>query len=395
MTATAGGAKPKTSALGAQVRWKATAGLERLSAASLGKAPAGVHLGVVLAGWDPDRTVASVEALRDHLSLLAVNDYSMVVVANHPSVAARVQGMLNDGIQLITGSNEEGEFSAYDEGRRHLTAQADPAPDVWAIANDRLPAYGTRYVRAVDTCLLRLMAAAPIVSGHMDAASAQGRGPSGGELADRHAIRIKLWDHVLSCYLRSNWLLVSNSALQRVGGFTSVTSAEYGQHVPLEFPGAWPLADWLGQEMAEWLRIWLTEPGNWERAEPLTARSWPVLRQKALAVVNEHLLSARLAEARIPLLPWRQAWVLSHLDPRGELAAMVLRGYGNCVGLGKALQDSPRARSQLAAAVIAARLGLGGTAVRAWRAASRSVGAAIMESGPESGSGSERGAGMP
>ena len=339
-------------------QWKAAGLAER--ACSLGVVPrarATVHLGVVLAGWDPGRTAVSLEILNRRLSNLDSATWTLVVVANNQRVRDYLRGSLSAQMRMVKGSNDEGEFSAYEEGSQALIADAPTSPAAWIIANDRLPAYGTRYVDAVSPGLLRFTATNAVASGHVDDES---RG-------------VPLWGYRLSSYIRSNWLFISAEALARLGPLRSVTVAECDRHVPLDFPGErWPFSEWLGEAMGEWLRAWLVEPGYWTRAAPLTPASWPLLRSKALAMVNEQLLSARLVRAGVPLVPWHQARLLARLPPEGRFAQQLLQLYKDHLDFGFGAEENPLARLQLAGGVFAARAGLWLAGTRLLAAARRS-----------------------
>jgi len=207
--------------------------------------------------------------------------WSMVVVVNNDAVLAATTGQGGPEITVIAGSNDEAEFSAYEEGRQAIARQAGPGPDVWLIVNDRLPAYAVRQLRSINTDLLYLISKLEMAPGHI-----------------YPLVRpITVWQHRLSCFMSSYWVLLPAGALDRLGSLQSVTMQEYARHVPADFPGYWLLSEWLGPELGDYIRAYLTEPGLWSRSEPLNAISWPRLRSKALSIINEKLLSACLAGA--------------------------------------------------------------------------------------------------
>jgi hypothetical protein len=307
-----------------------------------------VSLGVVLAAWDPIHALRSVGLLQRHLKKLAGVTWSMVVVANNDAVLAELRRSGGGGFAVIAGSNQEAEFSAYEEGRQALLRQVRPAPGVWLILNDRFPAYNrrhlwdTRQLSCLNAGLLHLASCVEMASGQVNP----------------FATTIPLWQHRLSCFIGSYWVLVSAGALDRAGPLRSVTATEFGLHAPASFPGYWPLSSWLGPELSGYIAAWLTGPGRWQRAEPLTAVSWNRLRFKALSIVNEKLLSARLTESGVPLVPWRQARAISQLDPGSAFLQTLLQicrdHPDRCAGIAL----NPRASLLLAVAIIATRAGL-------------------------------------
>ncbi len=324
--------------------WKIVGAGERLCRVSLsrkdGRAP---HLGVVLAAWDPTAAAESVDLVLERLRSLKGVKWSMVVVANNKAVApalARARGEY----RLVAGSNREAEFSAYEEGRQALVAETETAPDVWVILNDRLPFYKADCLWGVTPALLQFASSVPIAAGTID-------------FLPRY---FHLWGQKFRCYIRANYILVSAAAIDRVGSLCRVSADDYALEVPTALPGQdWPLTAWLGPELGESLRVFLTVPGgvHWTRAEPLSAASWPRLRMKALSIVNEWLLSLRLIEAHVPIVPWRLARTMSCLGPEDAFLRRLLAQYRADPGFGGGLEGAAPARLQLAAAVLAGRAG--------------------------------------
>jgi hypothetical protein len=330
------------SALVRLAQWKAVGVGERLCRASFarqtGDSP---HLGIVLAAWDPEATVASVDLLRKWSRNMAGIETSTVVVANNESVMDELHGA-NCEFEVILGSNREAEFSAYEQGRQSLSVRTGARPDVWLILNDRLTFYGDECLWAITPPLLRLASSAPVAVGHLDFLPEC----------------FSLWGHRLKCYIRSNFVMVSAAAIESIGSICAVSSDEYEHHVPPGFPAeGWPLTEWLGGGLGEFLRSFLTEPDGWTRSEPLTPASWPRLRKKALSIVNEWLLNLRLIEAEVPLVPWRLARAMSCLGGSQPFSQRLLSQYATDPGFGGALEWSPQGRLQLAGAVLAGRAG--------------------------------------
>ena len=280
----------------------------------------------------------------------------MVVVANNDRVRRTLRQTAGE-YAVVAGSNEEAEFSAYEEGRQSLL-QAGAAPDVWMILNDRLSFYGADCLWGVTPALVKFAGAVPIASGTIDFLP--------------HSF--KLQGHPFRCYIRSNYVLLSAGAVSRLGSLRTVRAGEYAWRVPVAFPGAdWPLSHWLGPDLGELLRAFLTVPGKkgWTRAEPVNPESWPRLRMKALSIVNEWLLSLRLIEAGVPLVPWRLARAMSRLSPAEAFSQKLLAEYTADPGFGGALEGSAPGRLQLAAAVLANRARATSTAERLLSCAAR------------------------
>jgi hypothetical protein len=324
--------------------WKMVGAGERLCRMSPGRANScAPHLGVVLTAWDGAAAAQSVDMVLERLRNLKGVKWSMVVVANNDGVTASLAQAKGE-YRLVAGSNREAEFSAYEEGRQTLLEKGGAAPDVWIILNDRLPFYGPDCLWGVTPALLQFAKSVPIAAGTVD-------------FLPRY---FQLLGKKFRCYIRSNYVLVSAAAIDRIGSFCPISANEYASEVPTAFPGQdWPLSAWLGAELAESLRVFLTVPGGvrWTRAEPLTAASWPRLRRKALSIVNEWVLSQRLIEEKVPIVPWRLARAMSCLSPEDAFLHQVLDEYRADPGFGGGLEGCARGRLQLAAAVVASRAG--------------------------------------
>jgi hypothetical protein len=325
------------------VEWKFVGIGERLCRLSLGRQDGRTpHLGVVLAAWDPSAAAESVDLVLRRLQSLSAVKWSMVVVANNNEVAtalARPDGEY----RLLAGSNREAEFSAYEEGRQFILSGSELRPDVWLIVNDRLPYYKADCLWGVTPALLHFASSVPMASGKID-------------FLPRH---FELQGKKFRCYVRSNYMLVSAAAIDSIGTLCAVSADEYASEVSRAFSGGWPLSAWIGTELGEFLRSFLTEPGgeNWMRAEPVSDQSWPRLRLKALSIINEWLLSLKLIDAKVPLVPWRLARDMSRLDPSGKLSQRLLWHYKADPGFGGALEPSLQGRLNLTAAVLAGRAG--------------------------------------
>ena len=327
-----------------RAEWKMVGAGERLCRISLGRdAGRTPSLGVVLAAWDPGAASESVELVLERLRGLKGVKWSMVVVANNNAVERALPQ--NGEHRLMLGSNREAEFSAYEEGRQYLLAEAGPAPDAWVILNDRLPFYKADCLSGITPALLQFAASVPVAAGTVDF------------LPDYFQFRGRKF----RCYIRSNYLLLSAVAIERAGSLCAISADEYAVHVPAAYPGGdKPLSAWLGWRLGGFLLDFLTKPGareSWTRAEPLTEASWPRLRMKALSIINEWLLSLRLIEAGVPLVPWRLARAMSGLTSSEAFSQRLLDQYKVDPGFGGAVEPNLQGRLSLTAAVLAGRAG--------------------------------------
>ena len=209
--------------------WKAVGIGERLCRNSFGRPSQSVpSLGIVLAAWDPAAATTSVNMVLERFENVKDVTWSMVVVANNDSVGTALT-RANGGYKVVSGSNREAEFSAYEEGRQALLAEA-ALPDAWLIINDRLPVYGAECLWGVTPEVLRFAGAVPLAAGTIDFL------PHYYDLCGRP----------FRCYIRSNYVLLSNDALSRIGSLCAVRAEQYQMDVPLAFPGpGWSLPEWV------------------------------------------------------------------------------------------------------------------------------------------------------
>ena len=137
----------------------------------------------------------------------------------------------NGEYRLVAGSNREAEFSAYEEGRQTLLAEAGAPPDVWVILNDRLPFYKADCLSGVTPALLQFASSVPIAAGTIDFLP--------------HYFH--LCGQKFRYYIRANYILVSAAAIDRAGSLCAVSADDYALEVPIAFPGQdWPLSAWIG-----------------------------------------------------------------------------------------------------------------------------------------------------
>ena len=197
------------------------------------------HLGVVLAAWDPTAAAESVDLVLERLRGLKGVQWSMVVVANNKAVApalTRVRGEY----RLVSGSNREAEFSAYDEGT--------PSPGGRDRDGARRVGYRERPTSVLQSRLslgrhptvVQFASSVPIAAGNIDFLP--------------HYFHLR--GQKFRYYIRANYILVSSAAIDRVGSLCAVSANDYALEVPIAFPGQdWPLSAWLEPELGESLRV--------------------------------------------------------------------------------------------------------------------------------------------
>lgn len=264
---------------------------------------------LVFAAYDADRSENTWRCLLAEAPLGGPSQTRAVIVANSAEAEDRLKSMTCLGrVNVIRGTNMVGEFSAYEEGLRHLEDRGPPSALV-ILANDRALSYGDTYGDLLRPAPLSSVAQNGIVVGNIDS----------------YQRPIELLGEQLTTWCRSNLVVLPRVALDQVGGALQLSDEEYGRYVPEAFPGpAWLPEEWLGADYAALVMTWLTSPRAWYRASPLREESWPVVRRKLLAIVNEHVLSMRLHAAGYPLMGYRRvALMQSGLLPRQALVRQI------------------------------------------------------------------------
>ena len=325
-----------------KLRSRLTDRLESLALADR-PAPSPLRLGVVLVAWDEERTTACVQVLRQLGARAATAD--LVVVANRTQA---VGCGLDPVVRVVRGSNREAEFSGYDEGV-HALRSTSPV-DVWFLANDRLLGYEDGYVDLLHPAVLRLAHDEQVLLGWVD----------------RLPVDDPVRGHRVPVFCRSNYLMVAERTLLRIGAVTSVDNEDYddmvgtGDHERLgDVAGSDLPASYLA-----YLDDWLTGRGGngnavWYRAGDASAQQWSMLRHKLHSIVNEHLFSARARQAGAVLVGPRQAALLARLPPDSPLRRRLLSTMATEPGRawGYSFDRAERLRTAATAAV---RVGLRG-----------------------------------
>ena len=236
-----------------------------------------VRAGVILAAFDVNRTRAVLDALSGNPTLSMC---PIVVVANSASVENAHLGTLPQS--TIRGSNSSHEYSAYDEGLAELTQLMGGSPDVIVVCNDRACSYRDGFLEIVDWKLLRLSMDEALALGNLD--------DPGRPLNTSHGI--------LRRYLRGNCLVAPIGFLPSFR-FVTFFPEEFDEVIPGSINEASTgeaamAANAANAEHASFIWRWLTT--DWYRGGAVTPSNWPILREKARDILNEHALTLRLME---------------------------------------------------------------------------------------------------
>jgi hypothetical protein len=247
---------------------------------------------VVLVGWNPEESYRSQLYIDEELKSLG--DKTCVLVVNNPAMGLD-HFRTGPLWRVVRGTNTDGEFSGYDEGYAAL-GNSFTQP-VTIFCNDRMLSYSEAATKEPLFPLVNAVAQNSVVVGHIDRISPELNGPS-------------------AYYLRTNFLIVPRKVKEELGSFISADATILKQAVPEDFPGESWIPGGLDPRYFCHLKLWLTEPTGWYRAQPLSHEYWPTFRRKLLAILNEHLLSKRLLDLNITLTDGRRARQLAALGRR-------------------------------------------------------------------------------
>ncbi len=233
----------------------------------------------VFVWWDP----AGAPGALARLLTLPLQTMEVVVTADGP-----LPTVDDPRVRVVRGDNRHGEFSGYDAGVAARLGRGGP-PDVWLICNDRYDAYGHDFTSLDLATVAGVVAELGALCGQVDRTAA----PIGADDGS---------------WVRSSFMLMGEATRRRIGSFVSVDDAALAGLVPESMPEDGPLFGALGA-FGDHLEDWLTGASrtgltrHWYRAAPATPDTWPALRRKAKAILNEHELSARCRRAGCDLLP--------------------------------------------------------------------------------------------
>jgi hypothetical protein len=181
---------------------------------------------------------------------------------------------------VIGGDNTAVEFSGFDCGVRFL-GRAAYSYDLIHFATSAFNTLYVRYLELLDAAMLQAIAGLPVCLGHIDCYN------EAVELSDCNS---QSWAR--SCFFFLNpielGILGSFVAERERHKFFSGDSAEpFLPEAPISARYRRYLLDWLtGQNIGQGV--------TWHSSFGLTAETLPIFERKALAIINEHLLSIRL-----------------------------------------------------------------------------------------------------
>jgi len=249
------------------------------------------RLAVVFVQFDRLRYPDSLSRVIGVVDRLKRADSTIVVVDNRQpgdwvhEVSAR--------LIHVGGDNSAWEFSAFDLGIRFLKARSVSA-DIFAFVTDALLAYGDDFLELIDDRALDACASAQACVGWVDSL------PEAFEVAD----------HAHRGHLRSSFLLMPSSVVTRMAPLTTPLDAAriFGPSAREPFRAEAPISNSVKTFLLDWLTTGRNVPATgerWHSAFELEDATFELFRAKALAILRELSLSARLAAAQVPCFDLR------------------------------------------------------------------------------------------
>ncbi len=262
-----------------------------------------IRLSVIFLQYDRKKYSLAFEKLVGLISELGSLDFKIVVVDNaNPGLW---QHEISDHIMQIGGDNSAWEFSAFDRGIEYLAAEGHSA-DIYAFVTDAFLAYGDDYLELIDEATLRYCLRLRSPVGWVDSF-----------MQDLTACGYSYRD-----WMRTSFFFLPAELLVKITPLATPLDPGviFGPTAESPFLGSAP----LNANLREHLLAWLTrEKTNftlnevWHSQLELTGNSFDFFKAKVLAILREHLLSARLLSLGIPCYDFRLVSKLaeSNVDP--------------------------------------------------------------------------------
>jgi len=206
------------------------------------------------------------------------------------------------GRTVAGGDNRFREFSGFDRGLAHVGSRIRRY-DLVQFVTDAFHTLYVDYLDRFDTSLLSKIAGKPVAVGHVDCYN---------EPIQVLGVRSQHW--IRSCYF-----FLPPAEAAALGSFVSVTE-------PQRFFSGDPAAPFrsdapLSRRYQDYLIDWITgrdlgQGVEWHSGFALSAATLPAFEQKALSILNEHLLGIRLRAmgCRVIDVTWLSASLGRHPD---------------------------------------------------------------------------------
>jgi len=184
------------------------------------------------------------------------------------------------GAQLVGGANTAWEFSAWDSALGALRTSLTRYDFIHFVTSAYEQLY-TAYVGRIDTAMLIALRGRDVALGHIDAYDAP----------------VRILGRVSQAWLRSSFVFVPPATLRRLGSMVSLNDARkwFSGDPAAPFHKDAPISTGFRSHIVNWLTGDGTGQGSiWHSRFELNVDTLRHFEAKALAILNEHLLSLRI-----------------------------------------------------------------------------------------------------
>ncbi len=181
---------------------------------------------------------------------------------------------------VIGGDNTAVEFSGFDRGVRFIGLDIY-SYDLIHFATSAFNTLYVRYLELLDAAMLRAIAGLPVCLGHIDC----------------YNEAVELSDFNSQSWVRSCCFFLNPIELGILGSFVAERERHkfFGGDSPDPFLPQAPISERYRRYILDWLTGRNIGQGvTWHSSFGLTPEMLPTFERKALAIINEHLLSIRL-----------------------------------------------------------------------------------------------------
>ncbi len=245
-----------------------------------------MRLAVVYVQYNTQKYPDSLRKLRSYLSKARGLKPVYVVVDNRDEGDGWHVG--DDNSFYLQGNNRDREFSGWQLGIDFLH-ERNIKCDVILFVNEAFESIRPSYLekRSVKWLTLKSMFLHAVI-GYVDTVWEKGR----------------INGRVSRIWVNTNCFFMPAALTYRLGDLVSIDSDAIANYLPEKFPGYESVfVDDAPIDRVYRRRIirWLTE--EWHSRFELTDATWPLFRAKAIAILNEALLSIRIRDLGAPILP--------------------------------------------------------------------------------------------
>jgi hypothetical protein len=211
-----------------------------------------------------------------------------------------------EGHPVIAGSNNIWEFSAWDEGLAHVGDAVHDFDFVHLVTSAFRTLY-TRYIDRIDESLLERTRGRAVAIGHVD----------------YYNEPVEICSTQTQSWLRSSFVFVPPTELKLMGrlGYVSDGSRFFSDDPQRPFRAGAPCS----KNYQKYVLDWLTGPGTgqgvtWHSRFIINLETLPYFKAKALAMLNEQLLSIRLRRQGCAIVD--ATWLATYVTRVGRTALL-------------------------------------------------------------------------